>query len=166
MTPTQNHYVQFSFLVNSSVLGSTDPYTSFQLDARKYIDLSKDGRSVLALQGLYRSVFGKPSFLDMSEIGGNRIGRGYFGGRYRDSNAAQLQTEWRQTIRGRFGFTVFGALGEVWHRYENFNVSPVKWSTGAGFRFNINKDDPTNIRIDYGVGRGTSGFYIQFGEAF
>jgi len=42
----------------------------------------------------------------------------------------------------------------------------VKWSAGAGFRFNINKDDPTNIRIDYGVGRGTSGFYIQFGEAF
>ncbi|MFO7846236.1 MAG: hypothetical protein ACQETF_11190 [Bacteroidota bacterium] len=43
----------------------------------------------------------------------------------------------------------------------------MKWSAGAGFRFNINKDDPTNIRADYGVGRGGgSGFYIQFGEAF
>ena len=166
MTPTKNHYVQFSVLVNSSLLGSTDPYTSFQLDARKYIDLRKDGRSVLALQGLYRSVTGKPSFLDMSELGGDRIGRGYYAGRYRDLNAAQLQTEWRQTIKGRFGFTVFGALGEVWHRYEELNGASVKWSTGAGFRFNINKDDPTNIRIDYGVGRGTSGFYIQFGEAF
>jgi hypothetical protein len=166
MTPTQNHYVQFSFLVNSSVLGSTDPYTSFLLDARKYVDLKQDGHSVLAFQGLYRSLSGNPAFLDMSELGGDRIGRGYYAGRYRDMNAAQFQSEFRQTIKGRFGFTVFGALGEVWHRYENFNVSPVKWSTGAGFRFNINKDDPTNIRIDYGVGRGTSGFYIQFGEAF
>ena len=166
MTPTQNHYVQFSVLVNPSFLGSTDPYTSFKVDARKYIDLSKERRSVLAFQGLFRSVTGKPSFLDLSELGGERIGRGYYAGRYRDLNAAQIQTEFRQTIKGRFGFTVFGALGEVWHRYADFNVSPVKWSAGAGFRFNINKDDPTNIRIDYGVGRGTSGFYIQFGEAF
>jgi len=167
MTPTKNHYVQFSFLVNSSLLGSTDPYTSFLFDARKYVDLKGAGRSVLALQGLYRSVSGNPPFLDMSELGGDRIGRGYYSGRYRDLNAAQFQTEWRQNIKGRFGFTVFGALGEVWHRYEDLNGTSVKWSTGAGFRFNINKDDPTNIRIDYGVGRGgASGFYIQFGEAF
>jgi len=166
MTPTKNHYVQFSFLANPSLLGSTDPYTSFKLDARIYVALSEDGRSVLALQGLYRSVAGKPSFLDMSELGGDRIGRGYYNGRYRDLNAAQLQTEWRRNIRGRVGFNVLGALGEVWHRYEELNGASVKWSAGAGFRFNINKDDPTNIRIDYGVGKGTSGFYIQFGEAF
>jgi hypothetical protein len=166
MTPTKNHYVQLSFLVNSSLLGSTDPYTSFQIDARKYVDLNSDGYSVLAFQGLYRSVSGKPPFLDMSDLGGDRIGRGYYAGRYRDLNAAQFQTEWRQTIKGRFGFTVFGALGEVWHRYEDIQGTSLKWSTGAGFRFNINKDDPTNIRIDYGIGKGTSGLYIQFGEAF
>jgi outer membrane protein assembly factor BamA len=166
MTPTQNHFIQFSFLVNSSLLGSTDQYTSYQLDARKYVDLKQDGRSVLAFQWLYRSLTGNPPFLEMSELGGDRIGRGYYAGRYRDLNALQFQSELRQSIKGRFGFTVFGAMGEVWHRYEDFNVSPVKWSTGAGFRFNINKHDPTNIRIDYGIGKGTSGFYIQFGEAF
>jgi len=166
MTPTQNHFIQVSFLVNSSLLGSTDQYTSFQFDARKYLDLKQGGRSVLALQGLYRSLTGNPPFLELSELGGDRIGRGYYAGRYRDLNALQLQSELRQTIRGRFGFTVFGAMGEVWHRYEDFNVSSVKWSTGLGFRININKNDPTNIRIDYGIGKGTSGFYIQFGEAF
>lgn len=167
MTPTQNHYVEISFLVNSSMLGSTDFYTSYLLDARKYIDLSNNGRSVLAFQGLYRTVSGKPPFLDMSELGGERIGRGYHRGRYRDLNAAQIQTEMRQNIKGRFGFTVFAATGEVWGRYRDFNINSMKWSAGAGFRFNINKNDPTNIRIDYGVGRGgASGFYIQFGEAF
>jgi hypothetical protein len=166
MTPTKNHYVQISFLINSSQLGSSDPYNSYLIDARKYFDLNRNGRSVLAFQGLYRAISGKPPFLDMSEIGGDRIGRGYYRGRYRDLNAAQFQSEMRQTIKGRFGFTVFGALGKVWHRYEDYNLSSVKWSAGAGLRFNINKNDPTNIRIDYGVGRGTSGFYIQFGEAF
>ncbi len=167
MTPKKNHYVEISFLVNSSMLGSTDPYALYLIDARKYIDLNHNGRSVLAFHGLYRTVSGKPPFLDMSELGGDRIGRGYYAGRYRDLNSAQLQTEWRQTVRGRIGFTVFGALGEVWHRYKDLNISSVKWSAGAGLRFNINRDDPTNIRIDYGVGRrGASGFYIQFGEAF
>jgi len=166
MTPTENHYVQLSFLVNSLILGSTALHTSYLLDARKYVDLNQNGRSVLAFQGLYRTVSGNPPVLGMSELGGDRIGRGYHRGRYRDYNAAQFQSELRQTIKGRFGFTVFGALGEVWHRYEDFNLSTPKWSAGAGLRFNINKHDPTNIRIDYGIGRGTSGFYIQFGEAF
>lgn len=167
MTPTKNHYVQISFLINSSELGSSDPYTSYLVDARKYFDLNREGRSVLAFQGLYRTVSGNPPFLDMSKLGGDRIGRGYYNGRYRDLNAAQFQAELRQNIRGRVGFTVFAATGEVWSRYEDFNLESMKWSAGAGFRFNINKDDPTNIRIDYGVGRGgASGFYIQFGEAF
>lgn len=166
MTPTENHFVQFSFLVNPSVLGSTDPYTSFLFDARKYSKMHFNGRSVLAFQALFRSVTGSPPFLDMSELGGAAIGRGYYAGRYRDLNAAQVQSELRQNVKGRLGFTVFGSLGEVWHHYEDFNLSSVKWSVGGGLRFNVNKDDPTNIRIDYGIGRGTSGFYIQFGEAF
>lgn len=166
MTPKKNHYVQFSFLINSSVLGSTNTYTSFILDARKYIDLKQDGHSVLALQGLYSAVSGSPPFLDMSELGGDRIGRGYYAGRYRDLNAAQIQSELRQTVKGRLGFTVFGSLGEVWRRYQDVSLTSVKWSAGAGLRFNVNRDDPTNICIDYGIGRGSSGFYIQFGEAF
>jgi hypothetical protein len=167
MTPTRNHYLQFSFLMNPSFLGSTDPYTSFLLDGRKYVDIKGDGSSVLAFQALFRSVAGSPPFLDMSELGGDRIGRGYYSGRYRDVNAGQIQSEWRQSIKGRFGFTVFGALGEVWSRYDEIHLESVKWSAGVGFRINTNKNDPTNIRIDYGVGRGgASGFYIQFGEAF
>lgn len=166
MTPTKNHYIQISFLVNPSQLGSTDPYTSYRLDTRKYVDLSQNGRSVLAFQGLYRAVSGNPAILEMSELGGDNIGRGYHRGRYRDLNAAQFQAELRQNIIGRVGFTVFGATGKVWRRYQDINFESLKWSAGAGFRFNINKDDPTNIRIDYGVGRGSTGFYIQFGEAF
>ncbi|WP_158278653.1 BamA/TamA family outer membrane protein [Rhodohalobacter mucosus] len=166
MTPTRNHFVEFSSLVNPSLFGSTNPYTSFLFDARKYIQIGRNERSVLAFQGLFRSAAGNPSFLDMSELGGAVIGRGYYGGRYRDLNAAQIQSELRKKVMGRLGVTVFGALGEVWHRYEDIKLSSVKWSAGAGIRFNVNKDDPTNIRIDYGIGRGTSGLYIQLGEAF
>lgn len=70
MTPTRNHYVQFSFLGNASWLGSSHPYTLYELDARKYWDLSKDGRSILALQSLLQLNSGDPPFNDLAILGG------------------------------------------------------------------------------------------------
>lgn len=166
MTPTRNHLIEFSFLMHPGWMGNTDPHKLWQLDTRKYIDLSGEERSILALHGLFRFTSGHPSFLDMSTIGGDRINRGYYYGRYRDRNSAQVQAEWRQHVAGRFGFTVFAGNGEVWNRFENISLSQTKWSSGVGLRFNLNKTNPTNIRIDYGIGRNSSGFYIQFGEAF
>lgn len=166
MTPTRNHYIELSVLANLSRMGSTYSYVSYQLDARRYLDLSGDGQSVLAFQGLTKLISGSPPFHDMATLGGDRINRGYYSGRYRDQNAVQLQAELRRKIAGRFGFTVFTATGEVWDRFSDFNLDNYKWTAGGGLRFNLNKNDPTNIRIDYGFGKNTSGFYLQFGEAF
>lgn len=166
MTPTQNHFIEFSILGYPGMFGSSDPYTSYQLDARKYLDFSNDGSAVLALQSLVRFNSGEPPFNDMATLGGDRINRGYYSGRYRDQNSAQLQAEFRKGVIGRFGFTVFAATGEVWNKFKDFTMRNYKWTAGGGFRFNLNKEDPTNIRIDYGFGKNTSGFYLQFGEAF
>lgn len=166
MTPTRNHLIEFSFLAHPGWMGNTDPHMLWQLDTRKYIDLSGEERSILAFQGLFRLTSGSPSFLDLSTIGGDRINRGYYDGRYRDQNSAQVQVELRQHVTGRFGFTLFAGSGEVWNRFEKISFDQTKWSTGAGLRFNLNKSNTTNIRIDYGIGRNSSGFYIQFGEAF
>lgn len=166
MTPIHHHYLEFSVLFNPSWLGSTAPYTAYKLDARKYFDLQGNGLSVLALQSLFRLTSGNPPFRDMSMIGGDMINRGYFEGRYRDRNAGQVQAEFRQNVIGRLGFTVFAGGGQVWNRFSGLELSDFKWTAGGGLRFNLNKEDPTNLRIDYGIGRKTSGFYIQFGEAF
>lgn len=166
MTPTENHYVEFSFIGYPSWLGSSQSYTSYELDARKYFNLSQDGNSVLALQGLFKLNSGTPPFNDMALLGGDVINRGYYEGRYRDQNGAQIQAELRQHLFGRFGFTVFAATGEVWNRFENFTIENYKWTAGGGLRININKDDPTNLRIDFGFGKESTGFYLQFGEAF
>lgn len=166
MTPTENHFIEFSFLGHLSWLGSTDPFTTYRFDARKYWKLQEDAGSILALQALVELKSGRPPFRHLSRIGGDMINRGYYEGRYRDYNAAQLQVEFRQQAIGRFGFTVFAATGEVWNRFRDFTMENYKWTAGAGLRFNINQDDPTNMRIDFGIGKETSGFYLQFGEAF
>lgn len=166
MTPTRHHYVQFSFLGNPDWLGSSHSYTAYELDARKYLDLSTGGRSVLAIQGLVTLHSGDPSFNDLATLGGDRINRGYYSGRYRDQNAAQFQAELRQNLRGRIGFTLFAGTGEVWDRFEDFSLENYKWTAGAGLRFNMNKRDPANVRIDFGFSKESTGFYLQFGEAF
>ncbi len=166
MTPTRNHYVQFSLLGNPSWLGSSHSYTLYELDARKYFDLKGDESSVLALQSLLQLNSGNPPFNDLAILGGDRINRGYYAGRYRDQNSFQVQAEFRQHAIGRLGFTLFAATGEVWNRFENFTLENYKWTAGAGLRFNINKDDPANVRIDFGVSKESTGFYLQFGEAF
>jgi len=166
MTPTENHFIELSVISYPSFSGSTDPHTLFQLDSRKYFDLRGNAESVLALQGLMQLTTGTPSFVDMPKLGGDRINRGYYYGRFRDQNSAQVQAELRQHLKGRFGFTLFAATGEVWNRFEDFSMTNYKWSAGAGLRFNLNPDDTTNIRIDFGIGKDTAGFYLQFGEAF
>ncbi|SHF22671.1 Surface antigen [Fodinibius roseus] len=166
MMPTRNHFVQFTIMGNPDWLGSTESYTLYELDARKYLELSGNSRTVLAMQSLVTLHSGNPPFNDLATMGGDRINRGYYSGRYRDQNAAQIQAELRQHAIGRFGFTVFAANGEVWNRFEHFSLDNYKWTAGAGLRFNINKDDPTNVRIDFGISKESTGFYLQFGEAF
>ncbi|SMO60539.1 BamA/TamA family outer membrane protein [Fodinibius sediminis] len=166
MTPTRNHFVQITLLGQPAWSGNSHYYMLYELDARKYVPLKKEARSVLALQALIQLHSGSPPFSDMALLGGDRINRGYYRGRYRDQNAAQAQAELRQNLRGRLGIAVFAATGEVWRRFENISFATYKWTMGAGLRLNLNREDPTNLRIDVGFNKESIGFYLQFGEAF
>ncbi|ELV0770718.1 hypothetical protein SFF50_003939 [Salmonella enterica] len=47
-----------------------------------------------------------------------------------------------------------------------YNLDDGRWlpSAGVGYRFEFKPR--VNVRLDYGVGKGSSGFYFQVGEAF
>jgi len=166
LTPTKDYYLNLSLLFNPAFLGTSNPYNSFQLDARRYFDLRKNGHTVIALQTITRFISGSPPFRDMAVIGGDKIMRGYYEGRYRDNNASQIQAEFRQQIAGRFGFTIFSGFGNVWNNFRDFSVSNTKWASGIGLRFDMNPRDTNNLRLDFGIGQHTTGFYLMFGEAF
>ncbi len=165
-TPTSGKFFQFSLMTNPSRLGTGDSYTAYLVDSRKYIDVANQGRSVLALHGLMQFRTGTPPFKDMASMGGESIMRGYYAGRYRDKNGAQLQSEFRQHLLGRLGFTVFAAAGQVWSSFDEMHLDKTLLSGGGGLRFNLSKQEPLNIRADMAFGRNTSGFYITLGEAF
>ena len=164
--PTENHLLELTALFYPGWLGTTHPHQSWRLDARKYFDLRNDRRSVLAFHFRLHLTDGDLPFQEYALLGGREIMRGYYEGRFRDANAAQVQAEWRQHLFRRFGFALFAATGEVWGPDSGFNLDNPKFAAGAGLRFNLNPGDPSNIRVDYGIGRHGGGLYVTIGEAF
>ena len=168
LTPTQDYYLELSNYLYLEALGSKTQYTTFLLDVRKYINFNTGSKHVLALQGKALLTFGEPPFMELAKMGGKAIMRGYLEGRYRDKQYIQLQAEYRVNIIGRFGATCFAGTGNVMPTINEFEIQYTKAAVGFGFRFNINRKDPANVRIDFGYGfeKNASGVYVTFGEAF
>lgn len=166
MTPTKNHFLEFMVTFHSRVFGTTFSFSEFRLDGRKYYDLKGDGTSVLAFHTLLQATAGDTPFLDLAKVGGSQIMRGYYLGRFRDNHSLQVQTEFRQHLKGRFGFAIFGGIGNVWPQWNDIDLNHTKWAAGAGLRFNLNPGDTTNLRIDFAAGPNTTGLYLTLGEAF
>lgn len=166
VTPTQNHLIKANFTVYPSFLSTLDTYSQLMLDGRKYFDFREEGTSVLALQALMLTNFGNPPVNSMAKLGGQNVLRGYYTGRLRDNHGAQVQAEFRQKVYGNFGMVAFAAAGQVWPDYNSVNLSNTRVSGGLGFRYNLDKKNPTNIRLDIAIGQNSSGMYITIGEAF
>lgn len=168
LTPITNYYFEFSSHFYGEKLGSSSSFSSFLLDGRKYLSFKSKGKHVLAFQGKAMFTTGDVPFIELAKLGGKFMMRGYFEGRYRDKQYIQLQAEYRATLIGRFGGTLFAGTGNVMPSLGQFEFNSLKAAVGFGLRFNINRKDPANVRIDFGYGfeKDAKGVYITFGEAF
>lgn len=168
LTPTRDYYLEFSMYYYATALGVESDFMTFDLDGRNYFDLKKNGKKVVALQAKFRFTAGEVPFRELALIGGNQILRGYIKGRFRDQNAFQIQSEYRFNIVGRLGATTFLGMGNVLPKLDNWDFETLKVAIGAGLRFNVNRKDTANVRIDFGwsVVDNNNGLYITFGEAF
>lgn len=109
---------------------------------------------------------GDVPFTSMAMLGGNRRMRGYYEGRYRDRNQIQGQIEWRQHVWKRIGAVGFIGAGVVSHDVPDFQIANTRFAGGAGLRYMFDQRRKINIRLDYAVGKNSSGWYLTFGEAF
>ena len=162
--PNKGGYQYFRFSIYPS--GVSDFYfIDIELDVRKYWSFSKD--HVFATNFYIKSVSGDVPFYKLPAIGGSQMMRGYFYGRYRDNFYSMLQVEYRQYFWRRFGFVVFGGLGNVSSQLLSYDFSTMKYSYGAGLRFLFNKEQKINLRMDIGFGQdGNRGIYFGIEEAF
>lgn len=162
LTPTEGSFYKATMGLNFSL----STYLHMLFDARKYFSLGKNQSHVIATRFLQTSIAGNAPFYDLAILGGDRIARGYFYGRFRDNHLSTLQFEYRTPYWWRLGLAGFGGSSLVYGTGK-LSEQSIKPNAGVGFRFLVDKKDRTNLRFDYAIGRdGQSGFYVSFGESF
>lgn len=163
LSPSKGDYFELCSAFN---LGSAF-YTKIGLDYRYYFGFGKTKSNTLASRFYHSSVFGTPPFYDYPMIGGDKYVRGYYLGRFRNKNFSTLQLELRNHLFWRIGISTFGGISMVYEKVNNIENECFKPNAGVGLRFLVDKNEGTNLRIDYAVGaQNQSGFYISFGESF
>ncbi|GAA3934355.1 BamA/TamA family outer membrane protein [Hymenobacter algoricola] len=173
----RGQYLHLHSMFAGKYAGSDYTFSRFQIDARHFQPLFGNTKTILALQYLGQfHTGGKVPFRELSAFGADLGGsiynyatlmRGIYEGRFRDRQMMTFQAELRRKLFWRIDGAVFGAVGEVANQVKDFSPDGTKFAAGVGGRFNFNRRDRLNLRLDYGVGSGgNSGVYFSVGEAF
>jgi Omp85 superfamily domain len=163
--PNKGVFANFSAHNYGTHFGGNVNFTRMIADFAFYKKISK--KIILASQ-LYNSIMvGNVPFQAQSQVGGVKLLRGYYQGRYTDKNMLLLQTETRIPIYKRIGLALFASTAAMGSEDNTFyRINDLKSAYGAGLRFTFNKNDHLNIRLDYAKGNEKGFFYFTIGEAF
>jgi outer membrane protein assembly factor BamA len=162
--PSEGWVVEGQLYVEGAYTGSDFRYQRIAIDAAKYYKMGKNG--VLAFNGVVSVAAGEVPFHQMPVIGGTKKMRGYFEGAYRDENLLMVQGEYRFPLFWRLGGVVFGGVGEVSDQPGRWTLDAIRYNYGAGARLMLDKAQHINLRLDFGIGYRSTGFYLTIGEAF
>jgi hypothetical protein len=151
--------------------GGDNTYQIYQLDYRQFQTLSREGMT-LAWQIRTRIGAGGIPYGEMSQLGSPFDLRGYTWGRFRDKGMFYSILEYRHTFLkkdgelGKHGMVAWIASGTIFDVQESTTLANIGWlpNFGAGYRLEL--QPRMNLRLDFGIGRGTSGIYFNFNQAF
>jgi len=163
-SPSAGFFGELQYIVFNKVMGSSFNFTLLNVDLRKYIQLAPS--CILALQGIGGFASGTTPFRKLEELGGPDMMRGYYGGRFTDKCLVAAQAEVRQHLFWRVGCVMFGALGQVSPAMDGFSINSFHYTYGAGLRLALSKQEKLNLRVDYGIGKGSNAVSLQLREAF
>ncbi|MEY3920320.1 MAG: hypothetical protein RL634_81 [Bacteroidota bacterium] len=165
-------YFQSVIRNNLKILGSSSAWSSFTVDARKYVAIPYKSNNVLAFWSYnILNLSGNPPYLVLPHTAVDpfkNTGRGYIQSRYRGKSLLMQEMEYRFSIteNGFLGGVVYGNIQSVSDFKTNKFSSPIP-GYGVGIRIKYNKKSNTNIALDYAWGKdGSRGFFMNLGEVF
>lgn len=160
--PYKGIYAKIEYIHYPKFFGSTYNSNKMEVVFRYYQKLWENGVLAFDLQGIFNN--GDVPWNMMAFAGGSYQMRGYFPGQYRDKSLIQSQIELRQKIYKRSGAVVWAGAGNVFPKFSDFEWSHTLPTFGIGYRWEFK--NRVNVRLDYGIGKGQSGFYFNINEAF
>ncbi|WP_373522532.1 BamA/TamA family outer membrane protein [Aquiflexum sp.] len=163
--PTSGTFAESSLQYFNSAIGSDFRYWRWVVDFRKVHQIKENQH--FAWQAYSEIQAGDPPFFLLSQMGGNRLMRGLFEGKFRDNNMAAIQGEYRWKFLPRWGLVGFAGLGNVYSNDRPFQIQNTMATYGLGGRFKLSKREKLNLRLDLAHSPGEEfRFYLTFGEAF
>ena len=153
----------------STIKGFVSEYQfgGVNLDFRSYHTVGKN--NVIAWQVKGQFMNGDVPFNQLALLGGDRLMRGYYLGRYRDKNLIASQVEFRMLpfpFSKRLGAVAFISAGAVAPTINSFQMNNIRVACGVGFRFLVFPKKDIYIRFDLGFTKEGLNLYIFNGEAF
>lgn len=165
--PRTGVYGQFSAVMFPDSLGDYD-FQRYRADLRRYVPAGE--RGVVAVQAYVNVVRGDIPFTHLSRIGGGGGGfslvRGYHSGLFRERDVAALQGEYRMQVWKKLGAAVFGSAGVIGNDLLRARGLAVKPAGGVGLRYRVGGEETINLRLDFAVGKDSSGVYFNILESF
>ncbi|MBD2795956.1 BamA/TamA family outer membrane protein [Xenorhabdus sp. 18] len=162
--PNARHGQTFEIVYTyfSPALGSDHRFYTTQFQFSAYHPLSE--KTVLAFDNYARFSAGDVPWNQLSLLGNGQRMRGYYEGRYRDNNIFTTQLELRHKLDWRHGVVAWIGAGTLGDSPSQLGTKHWLPSVGVGYRFEFKPR--MNVRLDFGVGKDSMGFYFQVGEAF
>ncbi len=100
----------------------------------------------------------------MASFGGSSNMRGYYEARFRDKCEMDLTVELRQHVWRRNGIAVWAGAATIAPSVKELTLKHLLPNAGIGYRWEFKH--LTNVRIDFGIGRGETSFIFSINEAF
>lgn len=160
--PYKGIYTKLEYIIYPHFIGNRNTMTKTEALFRAYQQVWTGGVIAFDLQGTFQG--GNVPWNMMTLAGGSRIMRGYYEGRYRDRMMVATQVELRQHVWRRNGVVLWAGAGNLFHDFDQFKIKETLPSFGIGYRWEFK--NRVNVRLDYGIGKGESGFYFNINEAF
>lgn len=158
----KGQFISIEQLVSPSIFSNSGLFQKTEFFYRYYHKIIEG--TVIAAEAHLVSVYGDTPWSVLPYMGGSMRMRGYYEGRYRDRNIAELQIELRQKIYKRSGAVVWVGAGNVFDDYSDFKLSHTLPCVGIGYRWEFK--NRINLRMDIGRGIDHTGIIFSIEEAF
>ncbi len=153
-----------------SFLGGQNNFRVYQVDYKQFVKIKNESQILgWFLKG--RFSFGDVPYGEMSQLGSPFDLRGYYWGRFRDNNMIFFLSEYRHRFMNkkgnstRHGPVIWAGAGTIFSNKSdpsnNFKLLP---NFGVGYRLELLPR--MNARLDFGIGKNSTGFYFNFNQAF
>lgn len=143
-------------------MGNDYAFSMTEVSAMYYRKFWESGIMAFRIHGA--SAYGNPPWGMLPTLDNGNAVRGYYEGRYRDKNEADIVVELRQHIWRRNGIVVWAGVGTVFDKLKQIGWNTLLPTYGFGYRWEFK--NRVNVRVDLGFGKHSKAISFGINEAF